>query len=117
VGDASWNENCMSTSTCIVAFLPHILDTGAAGRNKYIDILRALSTKLRNKGFRCALALSMAGKPFLKRGMCSYLWAEGGKHPALEKALEVGGSGYPVMRPGPGSLEACLTSSRRPPRS
>mmetsp|Transcript_9213 Transcript_9213/g.33774 ORF Transcript_9213/g.33774 Transcript_9213/m.33774 type:complete len:437 (+) Transcript_9213:57-1367(+) len=71
------STNCMDKQICVVCFLPHILDTGAAGRNKYIKVLQKLAEKFR-------------GRPW------GFTWAEAGKQAALESAMGVGGFGYPV---------------------
>uniref|UniRef100_A0A061QIT2 protein disulfide-isomerase n=1 Tax=Tetraselmis sp. GSL018 TaxID=582737 RepID=A0A061QIT2_9CHLO len=78
-GDASVGlEPARAKTLCVVAFLPHILDTKAEGRNAYIEVLKDA-------------AESFKGRPF------SFLWAEGGKQPALEANVEVGGFGYPAV--------------------
>lgn len=48
-------------------------------------------------GFVCAQVLKDVGGKFKERPF-SYLWVEGGKQPALEKALEVGGYVRPRAR-------------------
>jgi len=74
---ASFAEKCGS-STCILAFLPHILDTGAAVRNGYIKTLKDTADKFKRKPF-------------------AYFWAEAMQQPELESALGVGGFGYPAV--------------------
>lgn len=72
-GDASLElEQVDAKTLCIVAFLPNVLDSGAAGRNAYIDTLKAG-------------AEAFKGRPF------SFLWAEGGTQSALEGNVDVGG--------------------------
>ena len=56
----------------LLAFLPHILDSRAAGRQRYLAMLRDLAAKYRERPF-------------------GFLWAQGGAQPALEASLEVGG--------------------------
>ncbi|KAK9826486.1 hypothetical protein WJX81_004945 [Elliptochloris bilobata] len=63
---------------CLLAFLPHILDSGAAGRQRALGMLRDLAAKYRERPF-------------------GFLWAQGGAQPALERCLEVGGYGYPAL--------------------
>jgi protein disulfide-isomerase A6 len=64
-------ENCGGHNhICVIAALPHILDSGADGRNKYRDMLAGVS-----KGFR--------GSSF------SFLWFEAGSQPDLESTLEL----------------------------
>ena len=65
-------------TVCLIAFLPHILDAGAAGRNAQIDLLRKVGAKYKAHDF-------------------GYLWAEGGAQPALEAMVGVGGFGYPAL--------------------
>jgi protein disulfide-isomerase A6 len=62
----------------VIAFLPHILDTGASGRNEYLGTLKALAEKNKRRPF-------------------TYVWAEAASQPALEKVLGVGGFGYPAL--------------------
>ena len=54
---------------CVLAALPHILDTGADGRNKYKDLVSKISK-------------SFSGSKY------SFMWFEGGSQPDLEDALE-----------------------------
>eukprot|EP00128_Syssomonas_multiformis_P011731 Colp12_sorted_trinity150504_noHs@29888 len=73
-----FENECASKKICFVSVLPHILDTGAAGRNAYLATLRSLADKFKRKPF-------------------SYVWTEAGKYTALEEALGLGGFGYPAM--------------------
>lgn len=66
--------------------LPHILGTGAAGRNSYLEVLLKLADKY-------------------KKEMWGWLWTEAGAQYELENALEVGGFGHPVMI----AINACKT--------
>mmetsp|Transcript_52253 Transcript_52253/g.111043 ORF Transcript_52253/g.111043 Transcript_52253/m.111043 type:complete len:457 (-) Transcript_52253:171-1541(-) len=79
VGPAVLEETCGSGKTlCVFAALPHILDTGAEGRNKYRDIITAASKAVR-------------GMPF------EFLWFEGGNAQGkLESALELT-FGFPAV--------------------
>ena len=63
---------------CFVAFLPDILDSGAASRKAYIDVLQKMAESFKERPY-------------------GYLWAAGGAHPALEAAVDVGGFGYPAL--------------------
>ena len=74
---AVWDETC-AADTCLVAVLPHILDSGAKGRNAYLDTLRKV-------------AATHAKKPF------TYLWTEMGQQSAVEEALTgaFGGIAFP----------------------
>ncbi len=50
--------------------MPHILDSSASGRNKYVEMFGEV-------------AKSQRGKPF------GFMWAEAGQQPALEEALGI----------------------------
>lgn len=63
---------------CLMVFLPNLLDSKAAGRNRYVATLKKL-------------AEAYKGKPY------SYLWAEGGVQEKLEANFGVGGFGYPAV--------------------
>ncbi|GLI71386.1 hypothetical protein VaNZ11_016579 [Volvox africanus] len=63
---------------CLVAFLPDLLDTKAAGRNRYINILRKTAEAYKDKPY-------------------SYLWIQGGLQDDLESNFGVGGFGYPAL--------------------
>ncbi|XP_018429040.1 PREDICTED: protein disulfide-isomerase A6 isoform X2 [Nanorana parkeri] len=71
-------KTCEEHQLCVIAVLPHILDTGAAGRNSYLEIM-----------------LKMADK--YKKKMWGWLWAEAGSQLDMETALGIGGFGYPAM--------------------
>lgn len=63
---------------CIISVLPHILDTGASGRSKYLDTLRSMADKYKKKQW-------------------GWVWTEAGAQPTLEDAVGIGGFGYPAM--------------------
>jgi len=71
-------EQCDGKQLCIVGFLPHILDSQAAGRNAYIEILKKVGEKYKNNGW-------------------GYVWTEAMSQPKLESSLGVGGFGYPAL--------------------
>jgi len=77
ISASSFEEVC-GESTCIVAILPHILDSKAAGRRAYLDIIKATAS-------------TSARKPF------SYIWTEIGAQPRFETAItgEFGGVSLP----------------------
>ncbi|PNW80746.1 hypothetical protein CHLRE_07g328150v5 [Chlamydomonas reinhardtii] len=75
VGDAS---GAKPKRMCIIAFLPNLLDSKAAGRNRYIKTLKGLAEAYKDKPY-------------------SYLWVEGAQQPALEANFDVGGFGYPAV--------------------
>lgn len=56
---------------CLVAFLPHILDDGAAGRRAHLDMLARVAAAYKDRPF-------------------SWFWAQGGEQGALEGAVGVG---------------------------
>ena len=63
---------------CVVAALPHILDSGAEGRNKYKKVLAAASKAVRGMSFE-------------------FIWFEGGnRQTKLEQALDLT-FGFPAM--------------------
>jgi len=73
-----WDEECDAGTTCLLSFLPHILDSQAKGRNKYLNVLKDVAEKQKVKPF-------------------TYVWAEAGSQPDLEQSVGVGGSGYPAL--------------------
>lgn len=78
ISEQVMKENCEgSNKLCVFVALPHILDSGADGRNKYKEIITAASKAVR-------------GMPF------SFLWFEGGSQPDLENTLELT-FGFPAV--------------------
>lgn len=79
-----WTEHCVGSDDskpkqlCLIAFLPHILDSKAKGRNGYIDMLKEI-------------ALMYKERPF------AWFWVQGGSQQDLESKLGVGGFGYPAF--------------------
>lgn len=71
-------KTCDDHQLCVVAVLPHILDTGASGRNDYLNIMKAMANKYKKKFW-------------------GWLWTEGGAQTELEDCLGIGGFGYPAM--------------------
>eukprot|EP00244_Chara_vulgaris_P011056 TRINITY_DN5310_c0_g1_i3.p1 TRINITY_DN5310_c0_g1~~TRINITY_DN5310_c0_g1_i3.p1 ORF type:complete len:458 (+),score=109.63 TRINITY_DN5310_c0_g1_i3:200-1573(+) len=72
------DTKCVKSAICFVAFLPDILDTGAKGRNAYLETLQGAANDHKRSGY-------------------SYVWVEAGKQTELETALGVGGYGYPAL--------------------
>lgn len=72
-----FNENCDGRKICVIMFVPHILDSGAAGRKQYLNTFESVAKSLR-------------GKPL------SFIWSEGGSQPDLEQAMEIT-FGYPAL--------------------
>jgi len=62
---------------CVLLFVPHILDTGASGRNEYLEVFTEAAAEMR-------------GKPF------AFVWSEGGAQPKLESAINMA-SLYPQL--------------------
>eukprot|EP00271_Cylindrocystis_brebissonii_P009387 TRINITY_DN241_c0_g1_i1.p1 TRINITY_DN241_c0_g1~~TRINITY_DN241_c0_g1_i1.p1 ORF type:complete len:455 (-),score=83.18 TRINITY_DN241_c0_g1_i1:550-1914(-) len=77
-GPDVFEEQCGNAPVCFVAFLPDILDTGADGRTKYLNLLMAAADKY-------------------KQHLYSYVWTAASVQPELEQALGVGGYGYPAL--------------------
>ena len=78
LGAAQFKRSCVSKkgALCAVAFLPHILDSGAAGREAYLDTLKAVAKK--------------------HRQLWTFLWSEVGEQEALEASLG-GLAGVPTL--------------------
>ena len=72
------SDNCNEKPLCVVSVLPDILDTGASGRNAYLDILKEVGDKYKSK-------------------LWGWVWSEAGKQSKLEEALGMGGFGYPTL--------------------
>lgn len=71
-------DNCKGhNNLCVLAALPHILDSGAEGRNKYRDLLAKVAKSFRGSAF-------------------TFLWFEGSSQPELEQALELT-FGFPAL--------------------
>jgi len=71
-------QECNDKPLCVVAVLPDILDTQAAGRNAHIAMLKEIGEKYKKK-------------------MWGYVWTAGAIHSNLEGSLGIGGFGYPAM--------------------
>ena len=76
---AVFEDTCIkgAAKICVVMTVPHILDSGAKGRNALIETISGVA-----KSFR--------GKPI------AFVWTEGMAQPELEKALEIN-SAYPSV--------------------
>lgn len=71
VSKGTYNDVCdKEGKICVLMFVPHILDTGASGRNEYLAAFQSLI-----KGYK--------GKPF------TFGWLEGGSQSELENVLNV----------------------------
>jgi len=71
------DEKC-SKGICIIAFLPDIYEGGKAKRNEFIEMLTALGDKY-------------------KKQKWGWTWSAAMRQEKLEKTLNVGGSGYPML--------------------
>uniref|UniRef100_A0A8C2F472 Protein disulfide-isomerase A6 n=1 Tax=Cyprinus carpio TaxID=7962 RepID=A0A8C2F472_CYPCA len=71
-------KTCEDYQLCIISVLPHILDTGASGRNSYLEVMRTMADKYKKKTW-------------------GWLWTEAGAQMDLESSLGIGGFGYPAM--------------------
>ncbi|KAF0735957.1 protein disulfide-isomerase A6 [Aphis craccivora] len=78
VNEDTFKAGCSEHALCVVSVLPHILDCQASCRNEYLNTLRSLGDKFKQK-------------------LWGWLWAEAGKQPELESTLEIGGFGYPAL--------------------
>ena len=78
-GPAVFEDSCVkgAAKICVVVTVPHILDSGAKGRNKVIDTVAEAA-----KSFR--------GKPI------AFVWTEAMAQPELESAIEVN-QAYPSV--------------------
>jgi len=76
VSKETLESNCQN-EVCILVFLPHILDSSAAERNKYLDIIKEAAKKTRSKPIK-------------------YLWAQAGDFYQLEQMMNLG-FGYPAV--------------------
>jgi len=79
VEQKNFDEYCVENkgSVCILAFLPHILDTSPKERAEYLKIIEEI--KKRN-----------SGKPF------NFLWSQGGDQFDFEESMNLG-MGYPAI--------------------
>jgi len=78
VNDAEFRENC-EHRTCILAFLPHILDGGAEGRNAELKILDSVFKKAKADG-----------KPV------GFMWLQGGDQFEVEEKMSLQ-FGFPAV--------------------
>jgi len=78
LGDAEFKEHC-ETRTCVLAFLPHILDGGAAVRNDYLKVM--------DKVFKKAKA---------DQTPAGFMWLQGGDQFEIEEKLSLQ-FGFPAV--------------------
>uniref|UniRef100_A0A6G1SNG5 protein disulfide-isomerase n=1 Tax=Aceria tosichella TaxID=561515 RepID=A0A6G1SNG5_9ACAR len=71
-------DSCGTSQLCVVSVLPPLFDCQSECRNRYINRLKEVAETFRAKQW-------------------AYLWVEANAQPELEKALEIGGFGYPAL--------------------
>lgn len=69
LNDADWRAQC-DGRTCVVAFLPHIYDDGAKGRNEHLKVLNKVLQETKKDG-----------------KSIGFLWSQGGDQFELEEKL------------------------------
>lgn len=72
-----FQSTCGSAKLCAMLFLPHILDSGAAGRNAYLDTFKEIAAEFRKMPI-------------------AFVWTEANAQPALESALSINGN-FPTL--------------------
>jgi protein disulfide-isomerase A6 len=72
-----FQSTCGSAKLCAVLFLPHILDSGASGRNTYLDTFKEIAGEFRKMPI-------------------AFAWTEANAQPALESALNINGN-FPTL--------------------
>jgi len=89
-----FDELCQGESQiCVLLALPHILESGAKGRNKYIEIMASAAKTVRGRNV-------------------NFIWFEGSSQPDLEEALELT-FGFPAVvaiSTEKGEFSICRTS-------
>ena len=100
---AKFEEYCINDGgICLIAFLPHVMDTGLDGRNKYKKTLKELHRKHTSKPIK-------------------FLWAQAGDQFGFEEKLNLG-FGYPAVvaishkRKMYGVMRDCLLYTSPSPR-
>lgn len=76
--EKSLKRACETAPLCVVSFLPHIRDCNAQCRKEYLTTLQNANSEYNGYSW-------------------GWVWTEGGAQKGIEKALDIGGSGYPVM--------------------
>lgn len=72
-----FQSTCGSAKLCAMLFLPHILDSGAAGRNTYLETFKEIAAEFRKMPI-------------------AFVWTEANAQPALESALSINGN-FPTL--------------------
>lgn len=71
-------ESCSNAQLCVVSVLPQLFDCQSECRNRYKDRLKEVANAFKSKQW-------------------AYIWVEANAQPELEKALDIGGFGYPAL--------------------
>lgn len=71
-------DSCGKAQLCVISVLPPLFDCQSECRNRYISRLKEVSKAFKSKDW-------------------AYLWVGANEQPDLEKALEIGGFGYPAL--------------------
>lgn len=71
-------EACGTSQLCVISVLPQLFDCQSDCRNRYIQRLKDVAETFKSKQW-------------------AYLWVEANAQPDLEKALDIGGFGYPAL--------------------
>lgn len=77
VDNTIFTESCVNSKLCAVLFVPHILDSGAEGRNKYLTTFAEVAQDFRKMPF-------------------AFAWSEANAQPDLEHLLSINGN-YPTL--------------------
>ncbi len=77
VSNDVFGDSCLKSKLCAVLFVPHILDSGAAGRNKYLETFAEIAQDFRKMPF-------------------SFAWSEATAQGELESVLSINGN-YPTL--------------------
>jgi protein disulfide-isomerase A6 len=72
-----FQSTCGAAKLCAVLFLPHILDSGAQGRNTYLDTFKEIAAEFRKMPI-------------------AFVWAEANAQPALETGFSINGN-FPTL--------------------
>jgi len=78
LNDAEFRESC-ETRTCVLAFLPHILDGGAAARKEYLDAIQGVFKKAKSDGHPVG-----------------FMWLQGGDQFEIEEKMALS-FGFPAV--------------------
>lgn len=71
-------DSCGTSQLCVISVLPQLFDCQSECRNRYISRLKEVAASFKSKQW-------------------AYLWVEANAQPDLEKALDIGGFGYPAL--------------------